>query len=384
MGKKLDFILLAAGKGKRSNLPNKVLYKFINGKNCLDLNIAKLLGVDFLNLIIVVGNDEVKKYLEDNYSFLINAGLIRFVYGGKERFNSSYNGVKEAKADFVAVHDAARPFYSIDLLKKLYNKAKEIKAVIPVLPTVDTVKVVEDEVVKETLDRKKLFRVQTPQVFDRKILLQAFEKFFESNESIFPTDEAMIVEKFSNNEVYTVIGEESNKKLTYKTDFIDNTNFLKNEIRVGFGIDVHKFNESKPLYLCGVKILDKNGLEGVSDADVALHAICDALLGAVADYDIGYYFPPETTKKGISSLVILDKILEVVKEKGFKPKLVDLTIVAQKPKLAKFREKMIASLEKLLNIKLVSVKFTTTEKLGFLGRSEGMMAMAVVMLENDK
>ena len=305
----------------------------------------------------------------------------RFCTGGKERRDSVLNALRALPEDceYVLIHDGARCFVTGEVISRALDSAKECGSGVAAIPSTDTVKRVDaGEWVLETPERASLRVIQTPQVFRRKDLLKAYEICGD----LPATDDAFLMEK-AGFRVRLTPGSVENIKLTYPED-LKKVNGCINELpRIGQGYDAHRLTEGRKLILCGVEIPYEKGLLGHSDADVALHALMDAMLGAAALGDIGHLFPDNDEKyRGISSMLLLKAVAERIADAGYRLGNADLTIIAQAPKLAPYIEKMRCNIAGMLETDLenIAVKATTTEKMGFEGRGEGISAMAVVLL----
>lgn len=310
------------------------------------------------------------------------------VHGGSERQHSVRNAIllTDESADLILVHDGARPFVETEAIRQSIVIAAEFGAAIVAVPVKDTIKVADaDAVVLKTLDRSSLWQIQTPQTFRREVLLKAHEQAAATGE--LATDDAALVE-WAGGSVRLVRGSYFNFKVTTPEDVllaeaVATGGRARNMQRVGIGYDVHRFVTGRPLMLGGVSVPYELGLEGHSDADVLLHAISDALLGAAGMGDIGRHFPDTDSRyKGISSLILLREVRGKLAEAGFAAHNVDAVIEAQEPKLAPYISRMNERIAETLGIETdrVNVKATTTEKLGFVGRREGIAAQAVVMV----
>jgi 2-C-methyl-D-erythritol 4-phosphate cytidylyltransferase/2-C-methyl-D-erythritol 2,4-cyclodiphosphate synthase len=327
-------------------------------------------------VFVVIRKDELA-----DFERALNGLTVEFVLGGATRRESVQNALNKIKdLDSIAlIHDGARPLVSEKLIKNLIDAAKEFGAAVPSLKITDTVKRSFDgEYIDSTVDRDKLYTVQTPQAFRTDWLKKAYSRFLDNT-----TDDAALMEKLGK-KVKIVRGEKENIKITYKEDIAMAEKFVGlNPVRIGFGYDVHRLVEGKKLVLCGVHVPFEKGLKGHSDADAAVHALIDALLGAAALGDIGVHFPDSSDEfKGISSLVLLAKVKDILAERALMPYNVDVTIAAQMPKLSPFIPAMRKNIADTLNIQeeFVSIKATTTERLGFEGRGEGVAAYAVASL----
>jgi len=309
---------------------------------------------------------------------------------GYDRQASVYNGLQALpdNADMVLVHDGARCLVDGPVIEAVIASVRAHGSGVTALPVKDTIKTADSNgAVIATPDRSTLRAVQTPQGFRAELLRRAHETALQKN--LRATDDSALVEALGET-VYLTPGSERNLKLTTPQDLILAESLLSKSapadpcpFRVGSGYDVHKLVEERDLILCGVKVPHTLGLLGHSDADVALHALMDALLGAAGLYDIGRHFPDnDPAYKGISSMKLLHHVMNSLKEKGFAPVNADITIVAQKPKLLPFIEQMNQNVADALNLprEQVNVKATTTEKLGFEGRQEGISAQAVCLI----
>jgi 2-C-methyl-D-erythritol 4-phosphate cytidylyltransferase/2-C-methyl-D-erythritol 2,4-cyclodiphosphate synthase len=313
---------------------------------------------------------------------------VRFVTGGDTRQQSVLNGLRAfdfGENDVVLVHDAARCLVSPEVIGNVIRSVKECGSGVPGVPASSTYKLCDERgFVELTPDRSRLFEVQTPQGFFARDLLAASLR--ASEEGWLGTDDAMLMEHYGH-AVRIVPGSKANLKLTTPEDLLTAGLFLKggrSSVRVGMGYDVHRLVEGRRLVLCGVEIPWSLGLLGHSDADVALHALMDAMLGACGLGDIGRHFPDTDDRfKGISSLLLLKETDRLMKEAGFSLVNADITIVAQKPKLLPYIPQMVRTVAEALGKEdaAVNIKATTTEKLGFEGREEGISAYAVCMVE---
>jgi 2-C-methyl-D-erythritol 4-phosphate cytidylyltransferase/2-C-methyl-D-erythritol 2,4-cyclodiphosphate synthase len=307
--------------------------------------------------------------------------------GGPTRQQSVRNGLEALAAAgispeaIVLVHDAARPFLSRELVTRVIDGARSHGAAVPGLPLTDTVKqVAPSGRIHGSPDRASLRTVQTPQAFRFDVLLAAHRQAAESGEYDL-TDDAAVVER-AGHAVYVVEGDEENVKLTTADDFARaEARLLGNlaDMRCGQGFDVHAFGPGDHVWLGGVRVPHDHGLEGHSDADVLAHAVTDAILGALADGDIGAHFPPSEPKwKGAASSVFLADAVARVKARGGLIAHVDATLICELPKIGPHRDAIRENLAKIMQIapSRVGVKATTSERLGFTGRGEGIAALA--------
>lgn len=373
--RKMHVIIGAAGSGKRMGAPIPKQFLKQGGKTILEQTVEKFAGCSPVrNIIVVTGQD----YLDECRNLcqeLAPEGMIHIIAGGKERQDSVYNAMvflEEQGAqpeDIVLVHDGVRPYVSRDVIFAVAEEAEKSGAAITAVPPKDTIRHIDDG----TLDRSMLCCVQTPQGFRFGLLKEAFEKAMA--EGFYGTDDASLVERLGH-AVAIVPGEYTNIKITTPED-------LTMEMRIGTGYDVHKLVEGRDLILGGVTIPYEKGLLGHSDADVLTHALMDALLGAAALGDIGKLFPDnDDSFKGISSIELLRRVKSALDDKGYSLGNADVTVICQKPKLAGYIDEMRVNIAEALNAEIdrISIKATTTEKLGFTGRGEGIAAEAVCIL----
>ncbi len=356
------FIILAAGKSKRFNSYLPKQFNYFKGKRIFEHSIDKAINSNLFKKIILVINKSHRKYINN-----INKKNIIIINGGKERKDSSKKAIdylKKFKPSKVFIHDAARPNFSVKLLKKLYKQIKNEKAVIPYIKCDDSVKIKNNRIF-ENFDRDKLYLTQTPQCFDYKFLL----KNIKDNKSLI-TDDASI---FLQNKIKTrfVLGEKQNFKITEYSDL------KKQSFKTFFGIgfDIHKLEKKTKLYLGGIKIPYHLGLKGHSDGDVIIHALIDSLLGACKFRDIGTLFSDKKAKfKNIRSSKMLIKVLNLIGKKGYYINNIDMNIIAERPKISKYRNKIIKSISNLCGVdkNQINVKGKTTEKLGLIGKEKAI------------
>lgn len=368
-------IIGAAGSGKRMGAPMPKQFLNIGGKTILEKTVDKFAALDIVSHMIVVTHADYTVFCENLLKDYQQDGRLHIVPGGKARQDSVYQAVLYLKklgvkaGDIVLIHDGVRPYVSRDLIRAVAFKAEETGAAIAAVPPKDTIR----HIAEGTLNRSELCLVQTPQGFRYDLLKEAFERAF--SEGFYGTDDASLVERLGH-EVAIVPGENTNIKITTPED-------LAVEMRIGTGYDVHKLVEDRKLILGGVEVPYERGLLGHSDADVLVHALMDALLGAAALGDIGKLFPDnDDAFKGISSIELLKRVKSVLDDKGYSLGNADVTVICQRPKLAGYIEQMRVNVAEALDVDMdkISIKATTTEKLGFAGRGEGIAAEAVCLL----
>jgi 2-C-methyl-D-erythritol 4-phosphate cytidylyltransferase/2-C-methyl-D-erythritol 2,4-cyclodiphosphate synthase len=406
LDKKLTAIIAAAGSSGRMGTGINKQFLLIKSKPVLCYSVDMLEKCRCVkDIIIITQLAEIAHCREilANYGNYLKVKCV--IPGGKTRQESVWEGIKQAGegTEYIAVHDGARPFASAALLEKLLQAAEKWGAAIPGIPVRDTMKTVDPDFwADQTLERSVIRAVQTPQVFRYDALKAAYEQARENH--MEATDDAALFAKYAG-KVKLLPGEPYNIKITTSDDlrladfiagnheknFVNHKNHGFSErkllkIRIGYGYDAHNFIAGRPLIIGGVTIPYEKGLAGHSDADVLVHAICDAVLGALALGDIGAHFPDHNPRyKNISSLLLLQETYEMIRERGYVIINIDSTIVAQAPAMSPYSSQMRARIAKVLNIdtEQISVKATSTEGLGFEGRKEGIGATAVVLLENE-
>jgi 2-C-methyl-D-erythritol 4-phosphate cytidylyltransferase/2-C-methyl-D-erythritol 2,4-cyclodiphosphate synthase len=371
---KIYALVVAGGQGQRFNAERPKQYWTLHGKTILRHSIdtlmqhAKITGVQ-----VVIHPDHHHWY----QSAVDGLDLLPVVMGASERQGSVFNGLQALQAyqpDIVLIHDGARPFISSDLIHAVIDGTKSHQACIPVLPLVDTVKQCNGGNINRTIPRTYLYGAQTPQGFHYPLIWEAHQRFQGRKDF---TDDASLLESLGIS-IAICPGEMNNFKITTQEDYIRGKNKAM-DVRVGNGFDVHGFMEGPGLWLCGLYLPSGIALKGHSDADVALHALTDAILGAIGAQDIGHHFPPSDPQwRGAASRHFLQHAINLMAEKGGRLNHVDITVIGEQPRLSPHRADMIKSLSSLLNMDedRISVKATTTERLGFTGRKEGLAAMA--------
>lgn len=377
-------IIPAAGSGTRLREVKQFLE--LDGVPLLALAVRAAASCSEVGAVVVAAppgrEDEVRDLLKEHRA---DAKLHAVVAGGAERADSVRAAIAAAPAGarYALIHDAARPFASAQLFSRVLGACKERGAAIAAIPCTDTVKQTAEaggRVVAATVDRQRLWLAQTPQGFRIDRLEAAWEKAGVAMGEA--TDEAALIEA-AGWEVELVPGEKENFKVTDAEDWERAKRRALPQMVVGFGYDVHAFEEGRPCVLGGVEFPGEVGLAGHSDADAISHAITDAVLGAAGMGDIGQHFPDSDERfKGASSIALLEEVVALVRERGFRVQNVDLTIAAARPRIGPRRIELQERLAKALGVEpaRVNVKATTTEGLGFVGRSEGVAAQAVALL----
>ncbi|HCK18871.1 MAG TPA: bifunctional 2-C-methyl-D-erythritol 4-phosphate cytidylyltransferase/2-C-methyl-D-erythritol 2,4-cyclodiphosphate synthase [Thalassospira sp.] len=394
MTQKTGVVIVAAGSGSRFGDPIPKQYHMLGGKSILARCIECFARHTDPDLIQVVYNPAHQSWYESATASLGESiSLPAPVAGGDTRQQSVLNGLRALaiKApDSVLIHDAARPGVSDDVIDRVTTALKSHSGAIPTLPVADTIKQTDTYgVITRTIPRDSLKRAQTPQGFEFNIILAAHEKF-EGQEF---TDDAALLEAIGL-DVICVAGTTNNDKITHRDDFgraqswadFDNketAHMSQEEYRAGTGFDVHRFAPGDHCILCGVKVPHTARLEGHSDADVGLHTLTDAILGAIGEGDIGQHFPPSDMQwKGAASDIFLKHAADLVRKRDGRIVNVDVTLICERPKIGPHTPAMRQKVAEILEIDVdrVNVKATTTERLGFTGREEGIAAQAAVSI----
>ncbi len=364
------FIILAAGESRRFKSSTPKPYYVYKGKSLIKHSIDKAKKFQKFTKIILVINKKhkkiIKKLKEKNISIII---------GGKNRAESTFKSLEYIKKNNfknVFIHDAARPNFSLKLLKNLFNGLKKNKAVVPYINSTDSIKYKIKNNIFNLLKKNALL-TQTPQAFKYKDLFFLAQKYKDENE-----DEASLYLKQSL-KVKFIKGERSNFKITYKKDI------LNEKISYGIGFDIHRLVPNKKLFLGGLKIKSNLGTLGHSDGDPVLHAIIDALLGACKMGDIGEKFSDKSNKfKNIRSTILLKQIINEIENKNFFINNIDINIITQTPKIQKFKNQITKIISKLCNIppKKINIKGKTTEKLGLIGKEKAIACEVIASVIN--
>ncbi len=369
-------LILAAGKGERAGGTVPKQYRMLAGKPVLRWAAESLIRHPALrNIRVVVGEGQ----RQAAGAALHGLEIGDLIEGGPERADSVNAGLAEIDGDAVLVHDAARPFCPAVVVDRLIASLEFYEGAAPVLPIGDTLARIDD-VLGEPVDRSGVARVQTPQAFRLASIRTAYQRW----SGPAPTDETTVA-RAAGMKVAIVEGDPSLEKLTFPADFERAEQWLAGRLRprTGMGFDVHAFAGEGPIMLGGIEVPHSRGLGGHSDADVVLHAITDALLGAAGLGDIGDHFPPSDTRwKGAASSLFLTHAVELLRGRGATIDHVDCTIIAEAPRVGPHRAAMRYRIAEIagLSVEQVSVKATTTESLGFTGRREGIAAQAVASI----
>lgn len=386
-------IIAAGGRGARLGADRPKQFLDIGGRSILELSVAALAASDRIQEIVVaLPEDHV-----DSEGKALRAAVgrrIAVVAGGPRRQDSVANafGKTSRESDIILIHDAARPFVTREVIDRAIDGAHRHGAAIAATGVRDTVKQAGDSaadgsrLIRATIPRDSVFLAQTPQAFRRDILARALDE----GKEVDATDEAMLVERLGV-PVHVVEGDTRNVKITTPEDLaaakerLESDGFRRRLIRIGNGYDLHRLVAGRPLILAGVTIPFELGLDGHSDADIVCHAVTDAVLGAAGAGDIGRMFPDTDPQwKDADSIKLLKGAVAAVREAGYRVSNIDVTVIAQKPKLLPHLEAMRANLAAALGVdpSAVSIKGKTNEGVDSMGRGESMAAHAVALLES--
>lgn len=371
-------VIVAAGEGLRAGQLVPKQFAMWQGKPVLRHSVEALAAAGAAPIVVAIpeGADAVAS------EALAGIDDVSLVIGRASRQASvrlALESMEGVSPDLVLIHDAARPILPQNIIAGVLSALSANQGAIPVLPVVDSLAVEHEGLMAGTADRESLRRVQTPQGFHYPAILAAHRSWVGDEAA---GDDAQVA-RAAGMDVALVEGDEKLLKLTFAEDFLPDTQADKPAVRIGTGFDVHRLVAGEELWLCGIKLDHTHGLSGHSDADVALHAVVDALLGAAGKGDIGDHFPPSDLQwKGASSDRFVTHAVTLVAEAGYAVGNVDLTIICEAPKIGPHRDVMRKRLAGLLGIQAeqVSVKATTTELLGFTGRGEGIAAQAAATI----
>ena len=368
-------IIVAAGRGSRAGggLPKQ--WRALAGRRVADWTLDAFRSHPKIDLIVLVTHP-------DDGEFTDSIDGVLKVHGGETRDASVFNGLvalEDQGIDKVLIHDVARPCVSADIIDSVLAALEVKDCAAPAVQVTDALWRGDDGIVQSTVDRNGLYRAQTPQGFNFDVIMDAHRS------NTLPAADDVEVARNAGNSVTIVAGHENNIKITTPEDFKRAERILRGEmdIRLGNGYDVHRFGEGDHVWLCGVKVPHDKGLQGHSDADVGMHAVTDAIYGALADGDIGQHFPPSDAQwKGAASDIFLRHAAELARSRGYTISNVDCTLVCEYPKIGPHAQEMRKTLSDILGIEIsrVSVKATTSERLGFTGRKEGIASIATACL----
>jgi len=367
------FIILAGGESKRFNSNTPKPYTNYKGKPLLLHSIDKAKIFNKYKKIVLVINKKHKNYIKN-----LNIKNISIITGGKTRAESAYIGLKSIKKNNfknVIIHDAARPNFSLKLLKKLMDGLKSNDCVIPAIQTADSVKQKTSNIVTN-LKREDIYLIQTPQAFNYKKLYA-----LQNNRGTEVTDDANLFVR-AGKKMKIIKGEITNNKITINSDIN-----LNNLIKFGLGFDVHRLVPNKKLYIGGIKIPSLVGTLGHSDGDPVLHAVTDAILGACSMGDIGEKFSDKNKKfKNIRSTILLSEIIKQTEKSGYLINNIDINIITQKPKIQKYKKQITNCIAKICHISptQINIKGKTTEKLGLIGKEKAIACEVIAsVIKND-
>ncbi len=381
-------ILLSAGSGNRFNSTIPKQYSNINNKSiiltCI-LNFIDINEIDYIQPVINFSHSTMYEKSLNNFS---HSKLFNPIFGGNTRGESVLNGLKNIASYNpykVLIHDCARVYPNKNTITTIINSIEETIGIIPALPINDTMVKVDSNYVSNHINRTNTYYVQTPQGFIYKEILTCYEKF----QSQILTDDSSYFLQNPTHKVKIIEGDILNNKITTQNDLIIMEKLtMQKKIKVGQGIDIHEFSTSltdnQDLYLGGIKIPHSRGLKGHSDADVILHSLVDAIFGVLNCGDIGDFFPPSNPSfKGMRSTKFLEFAYTKLQEKSAIIMNIDITLLAQEPKISTYKDKMRETIANILNISIddVNIKATTTEHLGFVGRSEGIVAFSTICVQ---
>ena len=369
-------LVVAAGSGSRSGASSPKQYALLAGKPLLAHAVDRLAHhrVDEVRVVIGPGQDELYR------EAIGERPLPPLILGGETRRQSVRNGLEAIAAaggaGIVLIHDAARPLLPAAVVGRLIEVLRDADGAVPVLPMADSLARAED-LLGDAVPRENMVRIQTPQAFRFDMILAAHREWDSEME---PTDDAQVA-RAAGMEVATVDGDPMLEKITYADDFQRAERALSVSLvsRTGLGFDVHAFAAGEELWLGGLLIPHDRGLKGHSDADVVLHAVTDALLGAAGEGDIGDHFPPSDPKwRGAPSSRFVEHARDLIERRGGRIDHVDVTIICEEPRIGRHRQAMREAIALMLRVPSgrISVKATTTERLGFTGRGEGIAAQA--------
>jgi 2-C-methyl-D-erythritol 4-phosphate cytidylyltransferase/2-C-methyl-D-erythritol 2,4-cyclodiphosphate synthase len=364
-------IILAGGNSHRFGSNIGKPYQKLAGKSLIEINVIKARKFKEIKKIVLVYNKKDSKRVKS-----LKLKNLKLITGGKNRQQSTLNALKylisQKGKSKVLIHDVARPNFSTKLLSSILRNMKNSRAVVPKIKVQDAIKQIIDSSKEEYIIGKKrdnLFLTQTPQAFN----LKEIYHLHKTNSGKYKDDDISLYMDL--NKVKFIEGEKNNFKITDKSDFENLRNIYKSKQSVGIGFDVHRLVPKRKLYLAGLKIKSNLGVLGHSDGDPVLHSVTDAILGACKMGDIGQMFSDKNKKyKNIRSTILLQKVMEQIKSKGYLINNIDINIITQTPKIKSFKNKMINNIAKLCEISndQINIKGKTTEKLGVIGQEKAI------------
>ena len=370
-------IICGAGKGQRAKLEeNKIFAIMPNGRCVLENALLAFNDCERVDEIIITANEEDFSRVQKNVDFISKPCAV--VIGGQTRTQSVINAVNKARGEYVLIHDGARPYITKNAVNRCIDALLKFGSAVLCAPCKDTVITLSDQNLIANSSREDKLLAQTPQCFNKEKLAFAFSQI-KSGETF--TDEAGVYCKYVE-QPHPVINEENNKKLTTPEDFCFDCG-----LKVGVGFDLHTLAENRELVLGGIKIPHGKGLLGHSDADVLTHAVMDALLSALSLRDIGYHFSDKDAQfKDVSSMLLLSKVMQMINGKGYCVNNISAVIMAEKPKLSPYVERITSNLASALAVETeqIGITCTTCEKIGLIGREEGIAVQAFCSLKPIK
>ena len=364
-------IILAGGNSHRFGSNIGKPYQKLGGKSLIEINVNKALQFKAIKQIILVYNKKDSKKVKS-----LKLKNVKLISGGKSRRESTFNAlrylIKQKGINKVLIHDVARPNFSLRLFSSILKNMKSARAVIPKIKVQDAIKQIIDSSKEEYIVGKKrdnLFLTQTPQAFNLKEIFH----LHKTNSGKYKDDDISLYMDL--NKVKFIEGEKNNFKITDREDFETLKKIYRSKQSVGIGFDVHRLVPKRKLYLAGLKVKSKLGTLGHSDGDPVLHSVTDAILGACKMGDIGQMFSDKSKKfKNIRSTILLSKVIEQIKSKGYYINNIDINIITQTPKIKNYKKKMIENIAKLCEISInqINIKGKTTEKLGVVGKEKAI------------
>lgn len=383
--KTVSAVIVAAGNSRRMGRDKMLIT--LSGKSVIARTAEAFCAAEFIDeIIIVAGEKNILPFKKEMEKHLLSE-KVRIIKGGESRGESSLLGIKEASGEYVMIHDGARPLVTKNIIENTLKACIETGAAAAGVKSKDTIKeIYPDNIIKNTVPREFAVLIQTPQAFTTENIIEAYEKF-----GFGETDDCVLMEKLGKR-VAIVEGSYENIKLTTDEDILTAEGILKKRgeikgaenMRIGTGFDTHRLTVGRKLIIGGTEIPYEKGLLGHSDADVLIHAVIDALFGAAALGDIGSHFPDTDEQyRGVSSMLLLEQAVRLVREEGYEIGNVDTTLITQAPKIAPYIMDMRENMARAMGVEvnLVSVKAKSNEKMGFTGRGEGIEARAVVLLK---